>query len=191
MHKTVLVILSSCWIAIFGALAVVTLIAAVDGAAAAREAMPVATPLLGIGPLATPAMMGGLSLGSAVVAALFSWMLLTALLVEDTATTTLESPVDLAHGGALGIGIVVFMTTILDTAPILMAGSALLLVAMTASLMLARSAPPAKPTLAPRHVRDRAIEAAHLYSTYAAPMTRSADVVPFPIQGGNAGGGAR
>jgi hypothetical protein len=190
MHKTVLVILSLCWIAVFGVLAVITLTAAVDGVGPAREAMPVAAPLFGIGPLATPALMGGLSLGSAMVATMFSWMLLSALLVEDTAERGMESPVDLAHGGALGIAGVIFLTTILDTSIIVMAGSGLVLASLVLSLMLSRATPPPRPTYAPRHVRDRAIEAAHIYSTYATNLTRSADIVPFPQRGDfNARGG--
>lgn len=181
MHRTVKVVLSLGWIAVFGALAVVTLVAAVDGIAAARAAMPFATPLLGIEPLASQPMMGGLSLGSALVTALFAWMMLTALIVEGDHSRGAGNPAELAHGGAFGIGGVIFLTTILGSSITLMAGSALLVAAMILSLKLSRMAPVQGPSLAPRSVRDRAIEAAHMYS--ADRRRQSAEIVPFPVRG--------
>jgi hypothetical protein len=189
MHKTAAVILALCWATIFGALAIVTLVAAVDGIGAAREAIPLATPLFGIEPLASKPMMAGLSLGSSLVTALFAWMMLTVMLVEDTGSRGTQNPVDLAHGGAFAIAGVLFLATILDASALLIAGTGLLLAALVLSLMLARAIPRAGPMLAPRFVRDRAIEAAHIYSTYSTDMTRSADVLPFPLRGEFARGG--
>jgi hypothetical protein len=181
MHRTVKVVLSLSWIAVFGVLAVVTLVAAVDGIAAARAAMPFATPLLGVEALANQPMMGGLSLGSALVTALFAWMMLTALMVEGDHSRGAGNPAELAHGGAFGIGGVIFLTTMLGSSVPLMAGSGLLLAVMVLSLMLSRMAPEQGQTLAPRSVRDRAIEAAHIYSV---DMRRqSAEIVPFPLRG--------
>ncbi|MEX0956629.1 MAG: hypothetical protein WDZ83_15640 [Rhizobiaceae bacterium] len=181
MHRTVKVILSLSWIAVFGALAVVTLVAAVDGIAAARAAMPFAVPFFGIEPLASQSMMGGLSLGSALVTALFAWMMLTALMVEGDHSRGAGNPAELAHGGAFGIGGVIFLTTILGSSILLMVASGLLVAAMVLSLMLSRMALEPEQTLAPRSVRDRAIEAAHIYSV---DMRRqSAEIVPFPVRG--------
>lgn len=181
MHRAVKVILSLGWIAVFGALAVVTLVAAVDGIAAAGEAMPFAVPLLAIEPLASQPAMGGLSLGSALVTALFSWMLLTTLIVEDNPSRGADNPVELAHGGAFGIGGLVFLTTILASSFPLMAGSGLIVSALVLSLLLSRVAPETKPASAPRWVRDRAIEAAHTYSVDM--RQHSAEIVHFPLPG--------
>jgi hypothetical protein len=184
MHRTVKVVLSLSWIAVFGALAVVTLVAAVDGIAAARAAMPFAMPLFGIEPLANQPMMGGLSLGAALVTALYAWMMLTALMAEGDHSRGAGNPADLAHGGALAIGGVVFLTTLLGSSIPLMALSGLLLAAMVLSLMLSRMEPEEGQTLAPRSVRDRAIEAARVYSLYSADTRRhSAEIVPFPLRG--------
>jgi hypothetical protein len=182
MHRTVKVILSAGWIAVFGVLAMVTLVAAVDGVAAARAAMPFAVPLLGIEPLATQPMMGGLALGSALVTALFAWMMLTTLIAHDNASRGADNPVELAHGGAFGIAGVIFLTTILESSALLMAGSGLTLGALVLSLLLSRIAPEPKPTHAPLWVRDRAIEAAHVYSIDM--RQHSAEIVPFPLQSG-------
>ncbi len=197
MYRTVKVTLSLCWTAVFGALAVVSLITAVDGIEAARAAMPFAFPLLNIDPLATQPLMGGLSLGSAMVTALFSWMLLTALLVEEDYTSSAATnPVELAHGGAFGIAGVIFLTTILDASIPLALGSGLVIAALVVSLMLARAVPEPRPVYAPREVRDRAIEAAHVYSTdmrqqvYSMDVKQqSAEIVAFPLRGEFARGG--
>ena len=194
MNKTVKVVLSLSWAAIFGALAVVALVAAVDGIAAAREAMPFAVPLLGIGSLASQQMMGGLSVGAAVAAALFAWMMLTTLIVEDQGSRRIDDPVELAHGGACGIGGVIFLAAILDTSLPPIIGGGLLMAALVASLLLSRMVPEHGQTLAPRSVRDRAIEAAHIYSVdmrqqSANALMQSAEVVPFPLRGEFARGG--
>ncbi len=188
MHRTVKVVLSLCWAAVFGALAMVTMTAAVDGIAAAREAMPFAIPLLGIDPLASQQMMGGISLGAAIVTSLFAWMLVTALLVEDQGGRGAGNPVEIAHGGAFGMVGIVMLATMLDASLLLTTGSALLAAALVVSLMLSRMVPEPGPTLAPRSVRDRAIEAAHVYSVdmrqQSAELLRtSGEVVPFPLRG--------
>ena len=188
MHKAVLVILSFCWIALFSALSVVALTAASDGIGAAQQAMPAATPFLGIGPLASQPLMGGLSLGSAMVTALFAWMLLTALIVEDTASQGAVNPIELAHGGAFGIVGVIFLASLLDSTILIIASSGMLLASLVLSLTLSRMAPQPGPTLAPRHVRDRAIEAAHLYSVNP---RQEAEILPFPLRGESVARGGR
>jgi len=187
MHKAAKIALSACWIAVFGTLAIIAMVAATDGLEAARVAIPFAVPLLGIVPLASEPLMGGLSLGSAIVTSLFLWMLLAVVLGDDDWSRGLDNPSELAHGGAFGIGGVIFMATLLDaSAPIIMS-SAMLMAALVISLMLSRIAPEPKQTLAPREVRDRAIEAAHVYSVEFKPP--SAEIVHFPLRGEYARGG--
>lgn len=182
MYTTVKVVVSLCWIAVFGALAVVTLVAAVDGIAAAREAMSWAAPFFGIGPLASQPFMGGLSLGSALVTALFAWTMLTALMVEDSGSRGAGNPAELAHGGGFGIGGVIFLTALLDSPTPVKAAAGLLVATLVLSLVLSRMQPePRQQTLAPREVRDRAIEAAHVYSVEM--RQESAEIVPFPLRG--------
>lgn len=187
MHRAAKIALSTCWVAVFGTLALVAMVAATDGIEPARTAIPLAIPLLGITPLASEPMMGGLSLGSAIVTSLFLWMLLTALITDDDWARGIDNPVELAHGGAFGIGGVIFMATMLDASIPIMISCGLLMAALVISLMLSRIGPEPKQTLAPREVRDRAIEAAHVYSVeFKQP---SAEIVTFPMRGEFARGG--
>ncbi|WP_127523117.1 hypothetical protein [Mesorhizobium sp. Z1-4] len=187
MHKAVKIALSTCWIAVFGTLAIIAMVAATDGLDVARAAVPFAVPLLGIEPLASEPMMGGLSLGSAIVTSLFLWMLLTALIGDDDWSRGIDNPSELAHGGAFGIGGVIFLATVLDASVPIMISCGLLVAALVISLLLSRIGPEPKQTLAPREVRDRAIEAAHVYSVeFKQP---SAEIVHFPMRGEFARGG--
>lgn len=162
MRHIAAILTAACWTGVFALLAAFALFAAEDGAPATVAMFGVPMDTLAVASLPGRAVMGGLSFGACVVAALFATAGLSIAMLNGREKDFSRFLVELAHGGAFGIAGLVVLSIALASNGWMLATALGVLATLVASLVTMRAAlseiPP--PVVDPNVLARRMAEAA-------------------------------
>ena len=177
MRRLAAAALSLAWVAVFATLSVFALFAAEDGAGAAAAAFRLPLAPEEIAGIASRPAFAGLSLGAAVVAALFATVAVSSFLNTERASGQGTLIADMGFGGALGLSVLAFLATYIHSAhglaatTLAVAGLLVVSLLVMRSLLAVQQAAPVSPVT----IRRMALGA-------AATIAANENVVRFPVE---------